>query len=165
MKVHFSKNKNNWGTPEWLFKMLDEIFRFSIDLAADESNHLCRDYASEKHPDYSLENHAAGWLNPPYSPTKLCYGLVEKAYEQSRHWEVPVVVLIPARTDTKLWQEILFPDSDIVFFFKGRLKFVGAKQSAPFPSALTVIGETPDQGRLFTQAFSELGTAVYSTFG
>jgi len=48
------------------------------------------------------------------------------------------VYLIPARVETKLWQEVIAPFADKIIFLKGRLKFSGNKNSAPFPSALVI---------------------------
>jgi len=50
-----------------------------------------------------------------------------------------VVCLIPSRTDTKYWHEFIFPNAEIRFL-KGRLKFGGHKNSAPFPSAIVIFG-------------------------
>jgi len=46
-----------------------------------------------------------------------------------------IVVLLPARTDTKLFHEYILPYSKIEFL-RGRLKFKGAKHGAPFPSMI-----------------------------
>ena len=45
----------------------------------------------------------------------------------------------PARTDTRFWHAYVGGKA-AVFFLKGRLKFGGTDQSAPFPSALVVWG-------------------------
>ena len=47
-----------------------------------------------------------------------------------------VVCLVPARTDTKWWHE--YAAKGEVTFVRGRLKFGGQKNSAPFPSAIVV---------------------------
>ena len=61
-----------------------------------------------------------------------------------------VVMLIPARTDTKAWQRYILHEAafdriaapeniELVRFLPGRLKFEGAgKDAAPFPSAVVV---------------------------
>tara|TARA_R100000700_G_C3127443_1_gene113994 strand:- start:234 stop:428 length:195 start_codon:yes stop_codon:yes gene_type:complete len=46
--------------------------------------------------------------------------------------------LIPSRTDTKYWHEFIFPNAHKIMFIKGRLKFGGHQNSAPFPSAIVV---------------------------
>ena len=47
-----------------------------------------------------------------------------------------VVALIPARTDTKYWHR--FAMKGEIRLLRGRIKFVGGKHSAPFPSAIIV---------------------------
>jgi len=48
-----------------------------------------------------------------------------------------VVMLIPARTDTRYFHEYIYGKSEIRFI-KGRLKFGDSKNSAPFPSMIVV---------------------------
>jgi len=49
-----------------------------------------------------------------------------------------VVCLVPARTDTTWWHDTIIQHD--VRFLRGRLKFGNSKNSAPFPSALVVMG-------------------------
>jgi hypothetical protein len=81
------------------------------------------------------------WCNPPYS---LAKAFVAKAAAEQR-LGVTSVLLIPARTDTRyfhehIWDKALHrPRPGVeVRFLKGRLKFVGATNSAPFPSMIVV---------------------------
>ena len=77
-------------------------------------------------------------MNPPYGREQVKW--IEKAYNESQN-DAKIVCLIPARPDTKVWQNILFSYASIICFIRGRLKFGGSKDSAPFPSALIVFGE------------------------
>lgn len=54
-------------------------------------------------------------------------------------------MLIPARPDTKAWQNVIFKSASTICFIKGRLKFGNSKDSAPFPSALIVFGGVNDE--------------------
>ena len=47
------------------------------------------------------------------------------------------VMLIPARTDTKAFHEYIYGKAELRFV-RGRLKFGGCKNSAPFPSMVVV---------------------------
>ena len=49
-----------------------------------------------------------------------------------------VVVLVPARPDTK-WFARAWNAAEEVLFVRGRLKFEGAPSSAPFPSVVFVL--------------------------
>lgn len=48
-----------------------------------------------------------------------------------------VVLLIPARTDTKYFHNYIYHKSEIRFI-KGRLKFGNSKNPAPFPSMVVI---------------------------
>jgi site-specific DNA-methyltransferase (adenine-specific) len=73
-------------------------------------------------------------MNPPYGIEIARW--VEKAYESARAGAT-VVCLLPARTDTRWWH-LYVMQADEIRFVKGRLRFVGAKASAPFPSSVVV---------------------------
>ena len=47
------------------------------------------------------------------------------------------VLLLPSRTDTMIWHDCIFGKAE-VRFLRGRLKFAGAKNGAPFPSAIVI---------------------------
>ena len=48
-------------------------------------------------------------------------------------------MLIPARTDTRWWHDYIDGNPNAsVHFINGRLKFGGAKNPAPFPSAIVI---------------------------
>ena len=55
-------------------------------------------------------------------------------------------MLIPARTDTKRFHEYIYGNAEIRFI-KGRLKFGGCENSAPFPSMIVVFGKDPIERR------------------
>ena len=60
-----------------------------------------------------------------------------------------VILLVPVRTGSNWWQRHIAP-ADVVLFWKGRLKFVGAKDQAPFHCALIYWGERREK---FLEAF------------
>lgn len=49
------------------------------------------------------------------------------------------VMLIPSRTDTQWFHDYVYQKPNVeVRFVKGRLKFGGAKNNAPFPSMIVI---------------------------
>jgi site-specific DNA-methyltransferase (adenine-specific) len=80
-------------------------------------------------------------MNPPYGRGIGVW--LQKAYESSQQ-DSTVVCLIPSRTDTKWWHDYVMRASEIRFL-KGRLKFDGHENSAPFPSAIIVFQKTDTQ--------------------
>jgi site-specific DNA-methyltransferase (adenine-specific) len=73
-----------------------------------------------------------------------------KAVEEHQLHGAEVVVLLPARTDTRYWHEQV-AQADAICFWRGRMTFVGAPAAAPFPTALVYFGPRPwDFQRVFT---------------
>lgn len=61
----------------------------------------------------------------------------KKAYREGTKDNTIVVMLIPARTDTRYFHDFIQHRSEIRFV-KGRLKFGNSKQAAPFPSMVVI---------------------------
>lgn len=76
------------------------------------------------------------FCNPPYG--RQIYDWVKKCYQESKKPNTTVVMLIPARTDTKYFHEFIYHQAKEIRFIKGRLKFGSAKNSAPFPSMIVI---------------------------
>lgn len=135
-----STGNNEWGTPKWLFDELDKEFSFTLDPCATEMNHKCDCYFTKKENGLLQDwSNKTVFCNPPYSrKTKKMAGQedwIKKAYEEGKH--TTVVMLIPSRTDTKAFHEYILGKAEIRFI-KGRIKFTGAKYSAPFPSMIVI---------------------------
>lgn len=75
------------------------------------------------------------FCNPPYG--RAITDWVEKAYREGTKDNTIVVMLIPARTDTRYFHDFIQHRSEIRFV-KGRLKFGNSKQAAPFPSMVVI---------------------------
>lgn len=145
-KSLYSSVTNDWRTPSELFLKLHAEFNFTMDVAADDNNHLVDDYYTETNSALMGYNPWVGniWCNPPYG--KIQKDFISEAALRTRLKPRPetnlVVLLIPARTDTKTWQEFIFPHATQIRFLKGRLKFLDAQgnmcNAAPFPSAVVV---------------------------
>ena len=136
----FSSEIQTWSTPQWLFDKMDEEFHFTLDACADKSNHKCKKYFTEE--DNGLAQSWKGevvWVNPPYGKYQMLW--IEKAYQEFIENEVTTVLLLPARPDTRIWHNVIAPYAAEIRFLKGRLKFSGHKNAAPFPSAIVVFGK------------------------
>ena len=139
MSVHFSSQSDEWSTPQWLYNILDQEFGFGIDVCATQDNAKCPGYLGIEQDGlmypWSESLHTRlqpCWMNPPYSQLKLW---VKKAYEESQKG-CTVVCLIPSRTDTVAWHDYVMKGE--IRFIRGRLKFGGSENSAPFPSAVVI---------------------------
>jgi len=130
----FTSKKDEWETPQELFEQLHQKFLFTLDPCCDESNAKCEQYFTKE--DDGLIQSWAGhrvFMNPPYG--RSIGKWMQKAYEEFLNGTT-VVCLVPARTDTIWWHE--YATKGQIIFLRGRLKFGGSKNSAPFPSAIVV---------------------------
>lgn len=131
-KALFSSNTDEWATPQAFFDDLDKEFHFTLDVCANEQNHKCAKYFNKD--DDGLAQNWGGhiiWCNPPYGRD-----IVNWVKKCSEHTAV-AVMLLPARTDTRWFHDYIYQKAEIRFI-KGRLKFGGAKNPAPFPSMVVI---------------------------
>jgi site-specific DNA-methyltransferase (adenine-specific) len=133
LSVHFSSASDNWSTPQDFFDELNAEFNFTLDVCADSVNAKCQRYFTKDMDGLTQDWTGVVWCNPPYGRTIAKW--IEKGYKSSLLGNT-VVMLIPARTDTAYWHDFVMKGE--VRFIRGRLKFGGHKNSAPFPSAVVV---------------------------
>ncbi len=137
-EVMFSSKTEEWETPKELFDELNAEFDFTLDPCADEFNHKCKKYYT-KEQDGLLQcwKNERVFCNPPYD--REIGSWVRRCYLHSKVENEIAVMLIPARTDTRWFHEYIYNKSSVeIRFLKGRLKFSGSKNPAPFPSMVVV---------------------------
>ena len=131
-----SSNTPEWATPIKFYEELDKEFHFTLDPCSTKENHKCKTYYTKE--DNGLEKTWGGYrvyCNPPYG--REISKWIEKAYTENKKGTL-VVLLLPARTDTKWFHNYIYKQHEIRFI-KGRLKFNDGKQSAPFPSMVVIM--------------------------
>jgi len=135
--VMFSSKTGEWSTPQDFFDKLNWRFGpFSLDPCATIDNTKCANFFTEAEDGLSKSWEGFKvFVNPPYG--RGIDKWIKKAYEESRKDNTMVVMLIPARPDTKYWHDYVMK-ADEVYFIRGRLKFGDSENSAPFPSAVVV---------------------------
>lgn len=132
----FSSTTDQWATPQDFFDKLDAEFHFSLDPCASEDNAKCKKYFTEE--DNGLIQNWGGqrvFCNPPYG--REISKWVRKCSEESKKPNTLCVMLIPARTDTSYFHDYIYHKAEIRFI-RGRLKFGGSSQGAPFPSMVVI---------------------------
>ena len=113
-----SKNTDDWSTPKYIYNQAMEKGMFDP----------CPLFSSVD--GLRIEWESSNFVNPPYSNLKKW---IEKSIEQANKGK-KVVLLIPARTDTKAFK-MLFEYGSTFTLITGRLRFNDAN-SAPFPSMI-----------------------------
>lgn len=137
--VMFSSKSDVWETPQDLFDRLDEEFHFDLDVCALPENAKCRKFYTPELDGLSQPWEGVCWCNPPYG--RSIGKWVRKAFLSMANGECKVVMLLPARTDTKWFHEYIYQNPKVeVRFIKGRLKFgnMGGGNSAQFPSMIVI---------------------------
>jgi site-specific DNA-methyltransferase (adenine-specific) len=127
-----------WATPQDLFDLLHTEFHLTLDVCATRKNAKCPRFFTAKEDGLQQAwAPARCWMNPPYGDVIADW--MEKAAEETRAGAL-VVCLVPARTDTAWWWKNARYGE--VRFLRGRLHF-GEGGTAPFPSAVVVLGRPP----------------------
>lgn len=129
--VHFSSATDRWATPSDVYADLHREFSFDFDPCpldgeVDGTAPLFVEWTGKR-----------VFCNPPYGPGIRPF--LERAMEAEL-----AVFLIPARTDTRWFHEIVLPHAKEIRFVKGRLKFGDSRSSAPFPSMIVVFERKRD---------------------
>jgi phage N-6-adenine-methyltransferase len=132
-----SSETDQWATPYAFFAALDSEFGFETDVCALPENAKCPRYFTPEDDGLSREWSGVCWMNPPYG--KAIGRWMRKAFEASR-LGATVVCLVPARTDAGWWHRYAMRGE--IRFVRGRLKFGGGENSAPFPSAVVIFRPT-----------------------
>lgn len=132
-EVHYSSKSIVWETPHDFFAKLNAEFAFDVDVCALPENKKCERYYTPMEDGLAQEWRGRCWMNPPYG--RAIGAWMRKAYESSLAGAT-VVCLVPSRTDTRWWHDYAMKGE--VRFIKGRLRFGGCKDPAPFPNAVVV---------------------------
>ena len=150
----FSSNTGKWNTPKPLLEKLYTEFDFDLDPCSDSKenpNVKARIHYTEEDDGLSQAWFGVVYMNPPYGRE-----IGKWVYLAATCNAKTVVCLLPARTDTRWWQDNV-PGAPFVVFIRGRLRFGNATNSAPFPSAIVVFGEINSEQK---KLLSGLGWAV-----
>ena len=140
-ELMFSSAKCEWETPQDLFDKLNQEFKFTLDVCALPENAKCDQFYTPEDDGLLQPWDGVCWMNPPYGRTIRHW--IEKAYTSSL-MGATVVCLLPARTDTRWFHE--YCQYGKITFIKGRLKFGGCKNNAPFPSMIVVFVKNVQRG-------------------
>ena len=133
----FNLSQNdNWETPVDLLDYALDYFDFepSLDLCATGFNKKCKLFIKDHALDMDWKRDS--FLNPPYENVK---DWIRKAYYEHRKWNVSILALVFAKTDTKVWHECILHGKAEIYFIEGRVHFYKTvrdqKIQPPYPSA------------------------------
>ena len=130
--------RDDWQTPKWLFDKLNLQYEFDFDCCATKENNKCNEFSNDFEFYWSIRKDWICWMNPPFSKAeemfKTFFDKVTKG----------ICIYRCDNMETKLWQEVILPNSDWIFIQKGRISYEGkVGKGSRFPSALIGIGVEP----------------------
>lgn len=123
LNVFYSRKSDDWKTPSKLYN------------AFIKTNYIdpCPYQSINNGLLYNFYN-ANIFINPPFSKIS---DWVKWGIKQTENY-CKVVFLIPARTDTRYFHELL-KYHPTIYFIKGRLKYNDSEKNAPFPTLLIIL--------------------------
>jgi DNA N-6-adenine-methyltransferase (Dam) len=171
--VLWSSAETEYGTPEYIWQPVVDALSLEYDAAASHENHVLPVYStmdgtwtkhwstpSRRGTSEGTKNGLEAawslgtWCNPPYGR-----GITEqwcrKAALEVKSGRCPMAaLLLPSRTDTDWYHRWVVPYAT-VYQLMGRIKFIGAKDSAPFPSIIAVYspGMSVPQGTVLSRTW------------
>ena len=156
-----SATHEGWTTPADLLELLYPLVegRFDLDPCSPVRGRTApvkaRNHYTVDHDGLVLPWSGTVYMNPPF---RAAAAWVAKAKAEADSGRVSALIgLLPARVDTAWWHDHVAEVADI-WFLRGRLRFGGAENSAPFPCAIVAWAANDHVRRGLCQA---LPTAWY----
>lgn len=124
--------RHDYATPDHIYDPLHAEFGFTLDPCCTHENAKTKRHYTPDENGLMQEWGGVVFMNPPYGDIKAW---MAKALSESKKGAT-VVCLVPSRTSTAWWHDYAMKGE--IRFIRGRIKFVGEKHNAPFPSAIVV---------------------------
>lgn len=127
--------RDMWITPSEIFNPVKLQYGINFDCCADKENRKTQSYSDDFLNITNIREDFVCWMNPPFS----------KAWKMFEHFfkvvKKGVAIYRCDNLETGLWQKVIFPNADWIFFPKGRVNYEGLDGSGSrFPSALIGVG-------------------------
>lgn len=133
-KSLFSSKTWEWQTPRDLYDKLNAEFHFMCDPCTTPDNPLrAKHFFTERDDGLKQFWYDHSFVNPPYG--RKIADWVRRAYLHNIRLNFEVVMLLPARTDTRWFHDYIYNKPRVeIRFLKGRLKFNNPKYPKPYPA-------------------------------
>lgn len=137
----FSSERIDWNTPQKVVDAVRKMGQIGLDPCSNPNSLVGAsvEFSLEKGNDGLREKWGGNGLvycNPPYGRVIADWSrkMVTEAINGTE-----IIALVPSRTDT-FWMQLMLDYCQVCLFWTGRLSFLGASSSAPFPSAVVYFG-------------------------
>lgn len=138
--------KDDWQTPESLYRPIDKRHNIDLDPCAGEGTDIGDENIRPPKNGLKLPWYGVVWLNPPFSKKKAW---IRKACAEIAVSET-IYIVTPDSTDVKSWwHDGIAKICEYTFFHKGRVNYYDPKKGeltkgVSFGTAVSVAGELPE---------------------
>ena len=138
----FKSDSIEYSTPLKIVQPLIKEFNITKDVCASASNHKLPDYWTKE--DNALAMNWVGncWINPPFSRDLNKW--VKKACEDTQKFGGTKVILIPVRSNTKWWADVITKAE--IRFINGEVNFNEEERGLWLPMCILIFGENAKIG-------------------
>ena len=136
-----AERNDRWLTPKHIVEALGP---FDLDPCGAPGHVLAKHTYLLENGDDGLVDPWNGYVycNPPYN-ARIMAPWIERMIEHNNG-----ILLIPASTGIKLWQDLIFPNATAIHFYRHRIEFLrregfegGEKMVSPQASAIIAFGD------------------------
>ncbi len=152
--------RGSWNTPSEVLDLVRKVAPIGLDPCSNPDS-IVRAETEWSQPGvngllHPWRSQGLVFVNPEYG--RKIGAWTERCAEFGKEDLIgdELIALLPCRTDAKWFRDVW--TADAICFWRGRLKFLGAPSSAPFPSCIAYWGQNPF---LFAQVFSAAGKVVF----
>lgn len=124
MKNRIAEPSDNWETPKYFYKELDDEFHFDFDPCPLNEGIITPD-----NDGLLIEWGESNFINPPYSQ-KLKQDFVRRAINTFN--DRLNVFLLPVSTSTYLFHDWILPNNKDIRFIRQRVPFVGINKKGEY---------------------------------
>ncbi len=133
----FKSKSIEYSTPTALIHPLIGEFELARDVCASDVNHKLPNYWTKEDDAMSKEWRGNCWMNPPFDRNLGKW--VRKAHEESKKHTGTKVCLVPVRSNTKWWSEVV-EDAE-VRFINGEVNFNDEPRGLWLPICIMIFGD------------------------
>lgn len=143
---NFKSEKVDYSTPWSLFLPLKEEFNLELDVCANHENHKLDKYFTLEDDAMTKDWVGNCWMNPPFSRDLNKW--VRKLVADTENFGGTKVCLIPVRSNTKWWGEII--QKAEVRFIIGEVNFNDEARGLWLPMCILIFGDKAKVGSFST---------------
>ena len=149
------RGRDDWQTPDRILAAVTRLAVIGLDPCTTRGNPVnARDFFCSRGLNLPWRGRGLVFVNPPFSKVdRWIDKSLSEYFSATPRDKLEIVLLLAARTDTA-WFQRLLKHARAIVFIRGRIRFRGARWSAPFPSVLVYLGYRPSS---FARAVRRLG--------